>query len=260
MKLHEPWVEAGVAAGLFLGVLLALEFGRHFGRRRLAEDPEGARTGLGAIEGSVFGLLGLLIAFTFQGAANRFDARRDLIVQEANAIGTAWLRLDVLPAGQQPPLRALLRRYLDSRLAVYRDVGDEGGTRAALAESAAVQRELWLAATAATQSSEGRPALMAVLPPLNEMFDLVTTRSMALLNHPPGVIFALLVAFGLGSGLLGGYAMAGGRRRGHLHQFAFAAMLALCLFVILDLEYPRTGLIRVDAADRVLLELRQGME
>ena len=84
------------SVSLFLGVLLALWIGREIGVRRIREDAEGARAGVGAVDGAVFGLMGLLIAFTFSGAATRFDARRELIVQETNAIGTAWLRLDRL--------------------------------------------------------------------------------------------------------------------------------------------------------------------
>ena len=84
------------SASLFLGTLLALVIGRQVGVRRIREDAEGARAGVGTVEGAVFGLMGLLIAFTFWGAAARFDARRQLIVEETNAIGTAGLRLDRL--------------------------------------------------------------------------------------------------------------------------------------------------------------------
>ena len=86
-----------LALGVFIGMVILQEVGRRVGHRRMARDPEGARAGVGAIDGAVFGLLGLLVAFTFSGAASRFDARRQLVVEEANAIGTAYLRLDVLP-------------------------------------------------------------------------------------------------------------------------------------------------------------------
>jgi hypothetical protein len=95
------------AAGLFVGMILLLETGRRLGRCRQGKDEEGARAGLGAVEGAVFALMGLLIAFTFSGAASRFDARRQLIVEEANALSTAWLRLDMLPSAAQPELRDL---------------------------------------------------------------------------------------------------------------------------------------------------------
>jgi hypothetical protein len=81
------------------------------------------------VEGSVFGLLGLLVAFTFSGASSRFDTRRHLIVEETNAIGTAYLRLDVLPSTVQPALRDSFRRYLDSRLAIYRKLPDAAAAK-----------------------------------------------------------------------------------------------------------------------------------
>jgi hypothetical protein len=89
-----------LAALLFVGMLILLEVGRRAGVRRQLRDPSG--TGAGALEAAVFGLLALLIAFTFSGAASRFDARRHLVVEEANAIGTAYLRVDLLPPAVQP--------------------------------------------------------------------------------------------------------------------------------------------------------------
>src|SRR5712671_905507 len=112
-----------LAAGLFVGVLVVLEAGRRIGRRRIASNAAETGAGFGAVESAVFGLMGLLIAFTFSGAAGRFDGRRDLVTQEANAIGTAWLRIDLVPAEAQVKLHDLFRRYLDSRLATYRNAG-----------------------------------------------------------------------------------------------------------------------------------------
>src|SRR6185503_8225075 len=93
------------AGALFLAMPLLLETGRRLGIRRLAQEPQGAGQSFGVVEGAVFSLLGLLIAFTFSGAAARSDTRRELIIQEANNIGTAYLRLDLLPAAAQPALR-----------------------------------------------------------------------------------------------------------------------------------------------------------
>src|SRR5437870_1497571 len=124
---------------LFCGMLVPLEIGRRIGVRRMAQDPEGARAGIGAIEGAVFGLLGLLIAFTFSGAASRFDTRRQLIVEETNDIGTAYLRLDLLPADLQPALRESFRRYLDARIEVYRKLPDIAAARKSLAKADELQ-------------------------------------------------------------------------------------------------------------------------
>src|SRR6266487_5026057 len=94
--------------GLFVGMLLFLELGRRIGIRRRQEDSGTTGEGVGAVDGAVFALLGLLIAFTFSGAASRFDTRRQLIIEETNDIGTAYLRLDLLPAEAQPGLREKL--------------------------------------------------------------------------------------------------------------------------------------------------------
>jgi hypothetical protein len=247
------------ATGLFVGMILLLEMGRRLGRRRQGRDEEGARAGLGAVEGAVFALLGLLIAFTFSGAAERFDARRQLIVQEANATGTAWLRLDLLPANAQPALRDLFRRYLDLRLAAYRKMPDIEAAREELNRANALQGEIWNKAVTACQESPN-PLKAQLIPPLNEMFDIATTRTMATKIHPPAIIFVMLGILALTSSLLAGYAMAGGKTRSWIHVVGFALIMATTVYVILDLEFPRLGIIRIDAFDEVLVELRQSMK
>jgi hypothetical protein len=213
------------------------------GKRRFERDPEGARAGIGVVA----------------GAGSRFDARRYLVVEEANAIGTAWLRLDLLPAGEQPALRDLFRRYLDTRLEVYRSIPDLEAVKGALARGTALQGEIWSRAVAACRSPEGQRAIVVVLPALNEMIDITTTRTLAARMHAPKIIIILLIGLGLICALLAGYAMAGGRQRSWTHSIGFAAVFALTVFVILDLEYPRRGLIRIDDMDPVLVELRESM-
>ena len=241
-------------------MLLLLEIGRRIGIRRQARDTEGARAGLGAIEGAIFALLGLLIAFTFSGAAARFDARRQLIVEETNAIGTAYLRIDLLPAEAQPALRDSFRKYVDSRLAVYARLPDIAAAQEELARSNEIQGELWKHAVTACRQSGSQPATMLLLPAMNQMIDITTTRTMAAQMHPPAVIFAMLGALALAGALLAGYGMAGGKSRSWIHIVAFAAIMALTVYVIMDIEYPRLGLIRVDDFDRALVELREGMK
>jgi hypothetical protein len=245
--------------GLFLGMLLMLEIGRRLGLRRIARDPEAEQTGFAAIEGAVFGLLGLLIAFTFSGAAARFEARRQLIVEEANAIGTAYSRLDLLPSAAQPPLRDLFRQYADSRLEVYRLLPDAEAAMAELARSTTLQAEIWKQSVAACRAQNQSSTTMLLVPALNSMMDITTTRTMAARTHPPLVIFAMLAVLALVSSLLAGHGMAGSKRRSWLHLLGFAVILALTVYVIIDIEYPRRGLIRIDSFDQVLRDVRQSM-
>lgn len=245
---------------LFLGMLVCSEIGRRIARVRLARDPDGAKSGAGAVDTAVFGLLGLMIAFTFSGAASRFEARRHLVSDEANTIGTAYLRLDLLTSDAQPALRALFRRYVDARVATYRDVDDIDHAQARLDAGIALQSAIWTQSVAACSRTgvESRACLL-LLPALNDMIDITTTRATATQNHPPVVIFVLLGALCLLGALLVGYGTAIGRERSWLHTTTFAATLALSVFVIVDLEFPRLGLIRIDQADQVLIDLGKTM-
>jgi hypothetical protein len=246
---------------LFFGMLIFSEIGRRIGIARLARDPEGLTKGVGAAEGAVFGLLGLLLAFTFSGAASRFEDRRHLIVTEANAIGTAYLRIDLLPGDAQPEMKELFRRYLDVRSATYRDAKDQIATKARLAEGAALQGDIWTKAVIASQRPDASPrAAMLLLPALNEVIDITATRAMATQNHPPLIIFLLLGGLSLIGALLVGYATSPNKDRSWLYTVFFAAILSLTVYVIVDLEFPRLGLIRVDAADQVLIDLRKSMQ
>jgi len=153
------------AACLFLGILLFAAVGRRIGIARLARDPEGLTKGASAAEAAVFGLLGLLIAFTFSGAASRFEDRRHLITTEANAIGTAYLRIDLLPADTQAEMKELFRRYVDLRSATYQDFADQTATNGKLAEGAALQGNIWTKAVTACRKPEAAgQATMLLLP------------------------------------------------------------------------------------------------
>jgi hypothetical protein len=246
-----------IAVGLFLCTLAMLEIGNYLGRRHATEGIEGAGS---AVEGAVFALLGLLIAFTFSGAISRFDSRRELIARESNAIGTAWLRIDLLPQKDQPNVRDLFRRYLDSRLATYRMIAEGKRPDAEIGESGRIQNEIWKASVAACRSGDSITPCILLLPALNEMIDITTTRAMAARIHPPLVVFLMLGTLALIAALLAGYGMAtAGKTRSLFHRLAFAAMIAATVYVIIDIEYPRVGLIRVDSADSVLNDVRRTM-
>jgi hypothetical protein len=245
-----------LAVGLFVGLLLLLEVGRRMGIRRIAK---GADVGAGtALNASVFGLLGLLVAFTFSGAASRFETRRQLIVEEVNAVGTAYLRLDLLPASGQPALREKFKHYVDVRLAAYANPDVDAG-RQQLVKAASIQRELWTEALMVSRAPDASPeGGRLLLPALNTLIDTTTKQTMATEMHPPMIIFAMLVALMLVSSLLAGYSLAQGTRRNWIQILCFAAVLSIAFYVILDLEFPRVGWIKLD--DRPLVELRQSMK
>src|SRR6267142_5115086 len=164
------------AAAMFVGMLICLEIGRRVGIRQLLKDPK-LMSSHSSVDSAVFSLYGLLLAFTFSGAPARLDTRRQLIAQEANAIGTAYLRVDLLPADLQPAMRQQFRDYLDSRLETYRKFKDIEADKAGLAKSAQLQQEIWSQAVAATRSGASHAeAGKLLLPALNEMINITTTR------------------------------------------------------------------------------------
>ena len=189
----------------------------------------------------------------------RFDTRRHLISEEAIRIGTAFERIKLLPTDAQPGMRDLFRRYLDARLETYRNPDDTAATAAAWDHSLKLQEEIWTHGVEAGKASPTTVAGMLFLPAVNQMIDITRTRLMATRMHPPPIVYAMLAVMALIGALLAGYHMAGGKARSWLHTIGFAVVISATAYVILDIEYPRLGLIRVDAADEVLVDLRRQM-
>jgi hypothetical protein len=250
----------GLALGLFISMLVFLEVGRRLGVRRLAERGSADSAGVGVVDGAVYGLLALLIGFTFSGAADRFDRRRNLIAEEKNAAETAWLRASIMPTDLQAPVRAHFRQYMDAIIAYY---AENPSREVALNESPAMRQaraDLWAAAVPVCRRPEEQNACQVFLPALNDMFDAVDMERMTRRIHPPFVIFVMLGVAALATALFAGYGMAGGRKRNVVYMVGIAATVSIAAYVIIELEYPRVGLIRVTAMDQVLVELRESMD
>ena len=165
-----------------------------------------------------------------------------------------------MPPAAQPALRERFRQYVEARLAAYRQLPDIAAAQAEESRATQVQGDIWRQAVAACQEAGVPQATMLLLPALNAMIDLTTTRTLATRMHPPRTIFGMLVGLALASALLAGYGMAGHQAHRWLHMFAFAAVIAAVVYVILDLEYPRLGLMRFQAFDHALAEVRERMQ
>ena len=157
------------------------------------------------MEAAVFGLMGLLIAFTFYGAENRFETRRGMIVEEANAIGAAYHRIDLLPPNTQPQLREEFRKYVHSRLAIYQKIPDWEAVDAMNGEikhSTAIQKEIWRQAIDATKQGDSTVQAL-VVPAIDRMVDIATIQTVAFQSHPPGAVWGMLGLTLLASCVLG---------------------------------------------------------
>lgn len=230
-------------------MLVSLEAGRRLRTRRVNVE------GNSAIEGAVFGLFGLLLAFTFSGAVSRYDIHRQLLTQELNDIGTAYLRLNLLPAEAQPELRQLFRQYTGSRLHLFDAVGPEVS-----GETARLQSEIWQRCTVAVAQPGASPdAGKLLLPALNDMIDITSTRQNAFNMHPPDVVFLLLFVFSCMSAFMAGYSLKVGNRD-WVYAIALAAMVTLTIYATLEIEYPRQGFFRMTHLDARLIALRDSMK
>jgi hypothetical protein len=250
--------ELAIALGLLVGLLVAVEAGYRIGRRRAAagggDVPSGGQ--VGAIQGALLGLLGLLLGFSFAGAASRFIDRQDLIVTEANAIGTAYLRADVIPEPNASELRRALAEYVAHRLEASKHLA-EGLPPNFAAEVAAFHARMW---HAAKEGVLARPEMaVAVLDPVNEVIDLHSTRMAAGRKHLPKVVLGLLVAcsllamavIGFGSGI-------GGGARWPWLNGSLAILIAAALWTTIDLDHPRAGMIKLSDAPLEELDLKPG--
>jgi len=237
--------DLSTAAGLFAFLLASLEAGFRTGRRASRHHDAAPGEQVGAIQGAILGMLGLLLAFSFAAAGSRFMERQDLIAQEANAIGTSWLRADLLGEPSRSELRRALQTYTEHRVAVF--AGRSGGLDAAALEAVDPQlTRIWSAALAGVAA---RPAAtLAVLPPVNEVIDLHTTRLAAARKHVPLLVLGLLVACSsLALSVIGYGCGVAGRRRAPM-TLPLTFLIGTALWVTIDLDYPRRGLIRLSDA------------
>jgi hypothetical protein len=244
-----------IAVAFFLGVV---EVGFRIGTRHRSRLDEGANTHVGALQGALLGLLALLLGFTFAMGVSRFDNRRSILVDEANAIGTTYLRAQFLPDPHGQKARVLLRSYVDARVEFY-NAGIDKERIIALNDAALrMNRELWQTADDAAALDQRSVITGLFIDSLNDIIDLSEQRLASIENHVPEAVVLLLL--GVTAGALGfiGYArgLNGHRRLGSILMFTL--LIAMVLGVILDIDRPRRGFIQVGQDS--MLRLQASME
>jgi hypothetical protein len=233
---------------------LALEGGYRLGRWRHARTSEEKEAPVGAMVAAILGLLAFMLAFTFSLAASRFEARRQVVLEEANAIGTTWLRARLLPEPQRAEAARLLRDYVDVRVRAVQ----EGTIAEALAQSEKLHDQLWSQATAAAAKSPN-PIIGLFIQSLNEVIDLHAKRLMVgLRSRIPLVIWAGLFALAVvGMGATGYQAGLAATRRSPA-MFLLVLAFAGVLLLIADLDRGQEGFLRVSQA--AMTDLQKSMQ
>jgi ABC-type multidrug transport system fused ATPase/permease subunit len=243
-----------ILLGLFLCMLLAMEFGFRGGSRKKVSVPE-AITQANSVLVSMLGLLALLLAFTFSAALQRYEDRSQTVVAEANAIGTAYLRASLLPGEMTDEVQATLRQYLDIRVQEGRVDATESELHATLVSQAKLlQSQLWSQAVRAAKLDPSPVTSGLFIQSVNDLIDTSGTRSAALNRHVPEfVLLVMFVTIVLMAAALG-YASGTAGHRVTLAAFVMVILVALFVYLILDLDSPRRGVIQVSHESMLSLE------
>ncbi len=237
-----------IALMLLISMGLAMKLGRYVGGRGRHHHNEESKSQVGAVQGSLLGLLALLLGFTFSLALNRYDDRSKAVVAEANAIGTAWLRTDLLAEDSRAEAKALMSRYGILRLEAGRVPASEHERRAELVGAAeTVFAQLWAIASAETATKPG-PVSMSFAASLNDMIDALGARDAAIERHVPELVLFLMFATFVLLGSILGYSSGLTAVKAGFPIYAMLILIVVLVFVIIDLDRPRRGLIEVNQA------------
>jgi hypothetical protein len=236
------------AFGLVLFVVLtaSAECGFRIAQQQRDRISEAAKSQAASLQGAVLGLMGLLAAFCLAMAVSRFDLRKQIIIDEANAIGTCYLRTSLLPHPHQARAARLVRNYLDERIKFSQILNRGSSLQETLHVARALQGELWQEAVAANELVP-TVATGLFIESVNAVIDLEATRMRSVDDHVPVAILVLLVLSATVSAALIGAVSGNTGQRNLFATLAVLALFSLVILIIVDLDRPRVGLIRLSS-------------
>jgi hypothetical protein len=209
---------------------------------------------VGVVEGSLLGLLALILGFTFSMSDSRYERRIALTVEEGNAIGTAILRADLYPDSIRNILRTEFSRYLEARIDFVQSGTDLRKIYVTLDSATAIQARLWSIVTRAAQDKENYSRTNQMVPALNQMIDIVSTRNASLVAKVPDLILFLLFGLCCTGAFMLGYSSS--NRPEWAIVTSFLVMVGLSIYMIIDLDRPRTGIINNKEMQYFITSLR----
>ncbi len=237
--------------------LVATEAGFRVGRRAQARVNDASRSEISTIQGAMLGLLALMLGFTFSMAMSRFEVRKQLVLEEANAIGTTFLRAQLLPEPSRQEVSRLLRQYVKVRLDFYQAGIDPKKLHESRNMTEQLHKQLWFHAIDLGGKDPRAIPVGLFIQSLNEVIDLHAKRINALENHVPEIILMLLYFVAIIVTGLIGYGCGLGGKRNFFVTLTASMLIASVILVIIDLDRPRRGLIKV--SQQRLLELRDSL-
>ena len=245
----DTWQITLILFGLMMiSIIVGLKTGKKFHTESHADN---------TILGSLFTLLGLLLAFTFSMAINYHGMRRDIIVEEANDIGTAILRADLYRESDRNVFRSAFKKYVDARIDYFTAGADLDKIKAAQKLSAEIQQQLWNHASQFSKDPGYVLPSMQMIPALNTMIDITTSRQYGEVIHLPDTIIYLLFLLSCVCSFYIGYVFAAKEKFDWMLAMLFCLLTAMVVFVIFDLDRPRRGFIKLDQVNNAIVELKQ---
>jgi hypothetical protein len=241
---------------IFFLILLFNWAGYKFKKRQLEKYPGRVPENLGSVEGSMLGAMALLLGFTFSIAISKFETRRQITVDESNDISTALLRCDMYPDSVRNPLRADFKEYIETRIAYYAVGDDEKKIKQELLKAREISDRIWKRVAFQAQNRDNIAITAQMIPAVNAMIDIVTTRDASRISRVPRlVLFVLLGLVLISSFVLG--SDYNGKKRNRILIFSYALAMTLTLDLITELDRPRAGLINLHAIEQKMIDLRE---
>ncbi len=240
---------------LFILLILAMEAGYRLGSKATTSAVEAPRAQANAIQASLLGVLALLLGFTFSLSLQRYDSRSAAVVTEANAIGTTYLRAELLPDSMRSEVQILLRDYLELRVRESAiPLSNREGRQALLLEAGRVQNELWRYAVLASEEDKSPVTAGLFIQALNALIDSFSSRNAVLDRHVPEVVMILLFCTFLMTWGIVGYTSGVAGHRPSFVTYLMLVLIVLLVYIIIDLDRPRRGLIEIDHSSLYTLQ------
>jgi len=258
-ELLYTYSSIAIVATLFIAIIAFNEVGFRVGRFVQSRTDDEVKTLTGSIQASILGLLALLLSFTFSMSMQRFDNRSMALIDEANAIGTAVLRIQLLPEKYNKKAFYYFQGYIDLRVAIGKvDLTKREERKIYNKQITDLQSKLWVLAVSAT-NDDPRPATTgAFVKSLNEVIDSQGRRSALLQMHVPEVVLILLFVVFISSGGILGYSAGLSGKRVFAPILLVSLLITLIVFIIIDLDRPKRGVIQVNQG--VMIELQNNFK
>jgi hypothetical protein len=246
---------------LIIILSISVKLGHHFGIKHVKRHAQHKLEIVSVAEGAVFALLGLLIAFTFSGAYDRYEHRKLHTLEEANVFDQAYEMVDLVPQKYQSSLRQDIRKYLELHIKSYEDIPHTSLVNQDLWQAIDIQHHIWKTVTSAMRDNPNSSAEMQlVIPVMTKMFDMFHYGINMTLVHPPFIVFILLLSLAALGGFLVGYNTAENQQKHSVHTICYVLLTAFTLYLIINLEFPRVGFVQFNSFDRMLIDVRDDMQ